>query len=93
MPASVILCQRPSKVTVGFGPELAQDFDLLFAAAAAILEIFAEGFIFHRVPADADAEAQTAAAQDIERGGLLGDQDGLTLRQDDDAGDTTRFSW
>ena len=44
------------------GPELAQHFDLLLRAPAAIFEIFTEGFVFHRVPADTDTEAQAAAA-------------------------------
>src|SRR5205085_1250321 len=68
------------------GPQRLHEFDLLFRAAAAVVEILVEPGEFDLVPTDPDAEAETAAAQDIERGGLLGDERGLALRQDQDAG-------
>src|ERR1044071_2538611 len=67
-------------------PEPAQYFDLLLRATAAFFEILPQRLVFHRVPADADAEAHPAATQHVECGGLFGDEHGLTLRQDDDAG-------
>src|SRR5207245_11690030 len=36
-------------------PELAHDVDLFFRSPPPILKILSERFIFHRVPADADA--------------------------------------
>src|SRR5262245_37209581 len=33
-------------------PELAHDFNLLLRTAATVFEVFAEGFVFHGVPAD-----------------------------------------
>jgi hypothetical protein len=68
------------------GPQLLHDLHLLLGAAAAIVEILVEPNEFDLVPADADAEPEPAAAQGIEAGGLLGDQRGLALRQDQHAG-------
>src|SRR5713226_650970 len=69
------------------GPELAQDLDLLLDTAPTRPELFAERVVLDVVPADADAEAQAASAQDVDLGGLLGHERGLALRQDEDAGD------
>ena len=66
-------------------PQRAHDLDLLLAALAAVGEIHAERLIFDVVPADANAEAQAAPAQDIDGGGLFGDQCRLSLPDDDDA--------
>src|SRR5947208_6521772 len=68
------------------GPQRLHHFDLLFRAAAAIVEILVEPDELDLVPADADAEPEPAAAQRIKAGGLLGDERGLALRQDQDAG-------
>jgi hypothetical protein len=49
-------------------------------------KILVQPFVLDRVPADPDAEAQPPAAEQIDRGGLLGDERGLPLGQDEDAG-------
>ena len=50
------------------------------------MEILAEALELDLVPAHADAEAEAAAAQHIEGGGLLGHQGGLALGQDQHRG-------
>ena len=55
--------------------------DLLLDAAAAIVEVLVEGFVLDMVPADADAEPQAAAAEDVDLGRLLGHERRLPLRQ------------
>ncbi len=42
-------------------PQLAQDVDLLCKTSAAAGEVLTERFIFHRIPADANAKAQASA--------------------------------
>jgi hypothetical protein len=76
--------KRPSKVS---SPELAQEVDLLVQARAAGMEILSEGFVFDIVPSGSDAEPEALARQQVEVGGLLGQQHGLALGQDQDAGD------
>ena len=68
-----------------FGPQAAHHLDLLGLPRAARLPRGTERLIFDMVPADADAEAQPPAAQDIDFGCLLGDEAGLALRQDQHA--------
>ena len=46
-----------------------------------------KGLKLHVVPAYADAQGEATAAEHVNLGGLLGDQGGLTLGQDEDAGD------
>ena len=72
-------------------PQHPQHLHLFGAAAAAIAEVFAQSLELHIVPAHADAQAQAAAGQHIHRGGLLGHQGGLALRQDQDAGGQLDF--
>ena len=67
-------------------PKRAHDLHLLFRAAPAIVKILVQAFVFDLIPADADAEPEAAVAQPIEPGRLLGDQHGLALRHDHDAG-------
>ncbi len=50
------------------------------------MEILAQGFVFHLVPADAHTQAHAAAAEHVHLGGLLRHQCRLSLRQDDHAG-------
>src|SRR3984893_9144436 len=69
------------------GPELAEDFDLLFDAAPARLKRLAERVVLDVVPANPNAKAQAASTQDVDLRGLLGHEDRLTLRQDENAGD------
>ena len=45
-----------------------------------------QSFVFDGVPAGADPETQAPFAEDVHLGGLLGEQCGLALRGDDDAG-------
>lgn len=68
-------------------PEQAEDFDLFFKAFAPIVKVFVQGGVLHFVPAQADAEAQASVGKHIQRGGLFGDEGGLALGEDDDAGD------
>jgi hypothetical protein len=65
-------------------PQRPHDFDLLFRAAAAVVKILVETGELHLVPPDADAETEPAAREDVETGGLLGDEHGLALCQDQD---------
>ncbi len=69
------------------GPQPAQQRNLLGHPPTAIGEVLTERLILHRVPAQADPEAEVAIGQQVDLGGLLGDQRRLALRQDDDAGD------
>src|SRR5215510_15472891 len=66
-------------------PQRAHHLDLLFDSPATRGEIYAERLELHRVPADGNAEAESSTRKHIDRGGLLGDERGLALRQDDDA--------
>ena len=68
------------------GPKLAHHLDLFGATGAPVLEVHAQGLVLDGVPADADAKAQPAAAEDVYLGGLLGYQRRLALGQDEDAG-------
>ena len=63
-------------------PQRLHDLDLLFGAAAAVMKVLVEADKLHLVPADPDAEPEAPARQHVERGGLLGDEHGLALRQD-----------
>ena len=71
---------------VRLGPQRLHDLDLLLRAAAAVAEILVEAGELDRVPADPDPEPEASAAQHVERGGLLGDEHGLALRQDQHLG-------
>src|ERR1700730_14253351 len=76
----------PLEAHMRLGPQLLHDLDLLFGAAAAIVEVLVETGELDLVPADADAEPETAAAQRIEAGHLFRDQNRLALRQDEPTG-------
>src|SRR3954454_14470280 len=73
------------------GPQLLHDLDLLFRAAATIVEVLIETDEFDLVPSHPDAEPETAAAQHVETGGLLRYQHGLALRQDQHASRETEL--
>jgi hypothetical protein len=73
------------------GPQLLHDLDLLLGAASAVMEVLVEPGKFDLVPADPDAEPEPAAAQHIETGRLLGDENGLALRQDQHARRKTKL--
>ena len=49
-------------------------------------EVFTECAVFDGVPTDSDPE-RTCPAKDVNFGGLLGDQCGLALRENEDTGD------
>ena len=66
------------------GPQPAHHFDLFGRAHAAGRPVLVKADELRLVPADADAEPKSAAGQDIDTGGLLGDQDRLALGQDQD---------
>jgi hypothetical protein len=68
------------------GPQTAHEANLLGDALRAVLEGFPERFVLDGVPADADTEAQAATAEEVDRGRLLGDEGGLALGENDDAG-------
>src|SRR5262249_10917239 len=68
-------------------PEEPHDLELLLDALAAIAKALAERLELHGVPADADAEAEPPAGEDVDLRRLLGDERGLALGQDDDASD------
>ena len=82
MPASSIVCHLPLKLTCGSRPQRPHDLDLLLRAAAAVVEILVEPGELDLVPTDPDAEPEPPARQHIETGGLLGDEHGLALCQD-----------
>ena len=52
----------------------------------AVGEVGTERFVLHRVPSEADAEPEPAEREQVDLGGLLRDERGLALREDDDAG-------
>jgi hypothetical protein len=58
----------------------------LLRAAAAVAEILVEAGELDRVPTDPDPEPEAPAAQHVQRGGLLGDDHGLALCQDQHLG-------
>src|ERR1022692_4364208 len=68
------------------GPQPAQQGDLLGHPGAAVGEALAERLVLDGVPAEADSQPKPAAGQQVHFRRLLGDERGLPLRQDDDAG-------
>lgn len=71
----------------GVLPELPEHRNLFFDAGATGVKVHAEVLVFEVVPSDADAEGEPAVAEDVEGGGLFGDEDGLALGEYEDAGD------
>jgi hypothetical protein len=70
------------EVDVRLCPQRLHDLDLFFRAAAAIVKILVEANELDLVPSDPDSEPEPATGQHVERCRLLGDKDGLTLRED-----------
>jgi hypothetical protein len=68
------------------GPQFLHDLDLLFGAAAAIVEILVEPLKLDLVPTDPDPEPEAATRKHVEAGRLLGDEHRLALRQDQHPG-------
>ena len=73
------------------GPQRLHYLHLLLGAAAAVVKILVEPGEFDLVPADPDPEPEPSAAQHIETSRLLGDEDGLALRQDQHTGRKAEF--
>src|SRR4051812_22575352 len=69
------------KSNVGIGPQRFHHLDLFLGSLAPVVEILVEADELQLVPAHADAEAETAAAEHVETGSLLGDQHRLALRE------------
>jgi hypothetical protein len=67
------------------GPQGAHNGDLLTDAAASGREVFAQGLVLDRVPANRDAQPQTSAGEHVDLGRLFRNQHCLSLGQDDDA--------
>ena len=77
-------------MTVGLGPEAAHEVDLLLEPSPAVREVLAQRLVLHRVPADPHAEPEPTRGEHVDFRGLLRDERGLALRQDDDPGDELR---
>ena len=71
-------------------PQSAEVGDLLVEPLAAGREVLPEGVVLDVVPPGPDAEPQPLAAQQVEVGGLAGDEHGLALREDQHAGQRAR---
>ncbi len=74
-----------------FGPEGTKQLDLLLKTATPVAEPFVQADVLNLVPTNPDAQPQLATGQDVDFGGLLRDQRGLTLRKDHDAGNKLQF--
>ena len=72
----------PLKFHMALGPQSLHDLHLLLRPPSPIMKILVEADELHLVPADPDPKPEPAAAEHVERGGLLGDQHGLPLSQD-----------
>lgn len=68
------------------GPERPEDGEILVGDRAAAGEVGAEVVEFTFEPSHADPEGQTSAAEVMDGRGLLGDEDGVALRQDENRG-------
>ena len=73
----------PVEVHMRLGPQGLHDLHLLLRPSSPIVEILVQTHELHRVPADPNPQPKPAAAQHIKAGGLLGDQHGLSLGQDE----------
>ena len=76
----------PSNVTVLFSPQPPHHRHLFGQSPAAVGEVLAERLVLDGIPAEPDSEAQPSLAEQIDLGGLFGDEHRLALREDDDAG-------
>ena len=73
----------PVEVDDRLGPEAAEHLDLLLRAPSAVPEVLAERLELDVVPAQADSEPEPPAREQVDLGGLLGDEGGLALGQDE----------
>lgn len=76
----------PLECYLVLSPKLAEQPDLLLNPAAASRIRHPKRLILDLVPANSDAQAQTTVGQQVELCCLLRHQDGLTLRENEDAG-------
>ena len=63
------------------GPQFAHQLDLLVGALASGRKSLSQSLILDGIPAEADPEAQSSAAEQVDLGRLLGDENGLSLGQ------------
>ncbi len=80
------LVERPSKVTDS-SVHSPRSRPICSSSGGRGSEVLAQGLVLDPVPADAEAEPEPARGQQVDLGGLLGQQGGLALGRDDDAGD------
>src|ERR1700677_5107571 len=73
----------PIEFDMGLGPQRLHHSDLLLRPLSPIMKFLVEANELHLVPANADPQPKPASAQHVEAGGLLGDQNGLPLGQDE----------
>src|SRR4051812_40150452 len=83
--ARSIRSKRPEKSTTG-SVKSRRSSSICSAWRAPGAEVLAEGLVFDGAPADADPEAQAAAGEQIDIGGLPCHERGLALREDQDPG-------
>ena len=81
------LVKSSLEVNVRSAPELAQYLDLFTEQCGAIRPGRAERSVVTLVPAKSHAEPKASAAHNIQNRGLLGDEDGLPLRKNQNSGD------
>ena len=89
---TVQLVEAALEVDDRLGPQHSQDIHLLLEQRRAIGEVDAEGLVLGGVPTDTYGEANTSAAEQIDRCDLLGDYRGLALWQHQHAGDKAHSS-
>ena len=70
-----------------FGPQAPHQRHLLVEPFSPVREVLAERLVLDPVPPEPDAESESSPREEIDLGGLLGGEDGLALREDDDARD------
>src|SRR4029450_12964731 len=72
-------------------PQRAQHGNLLLTPSPTVMEILAQGLVLDRIPANANPQPQSTTAEHIDLCGLLGNQGGLALRQDEDGSHQLQF--
>ena len=85
-PAAVIVSNVPAWVTDGSVHSRRISSICSSEPTATLIEPLTERLVLHVVPADADPESEATAGEQIHLGGLLRDQRGLALGEDDHAG-------
>ena len=86
-PPPVTVWYLPSKVTDRSVQSLRMSSTCSSERLPRLVNVSPERLVLDGVPAQADAEPEPPAGQQVDLGGLLGHQRRLPLRQDDDAGD------